>query len=65
MNAYTDMLQYKGNLAEWASNFHHNLSNFRLQALGDFEKPNVTEFLKKVFKNKCSEDMTALYETFG
>ena len=60
---YKDMVNHRKNLDEWALNFHSNLSSFR-EVLGDFDMSNVTEYLEKVFQQKCSTSLDALYETF-
>ena len=61
---YKDMVNQRKNLDEWALNFFQsNLASFR-EVLGDFDKSYVTEYLEKVFQQKCSTSLDALYETF-
>ena len=62
---YASMMRHKaeGNLEEWALNFQAHRASFEGTLVG-FGNENVTGYLKEVFKQKCSNSLNPLFETY-
>lgn len=62
---YASLMRHKAekNLEEWALNFQANKSSFE-ETLFGFGKENVTGYLNEVFKQKCSDSLVPLFETY-
>ena len=58
-----DICKHRKNLDHWATKFSPNLTSFR-EALKDFEKSNVENYLKTVFRLRCSDSLDSMYNAF-
>ena len=58
-----DIVKHRNNLVPWATKFSANLSSFN-KALKDFEKSNVENYLKTVFRLRCSDSLDSMYKAF-
>ena len=56
-------LRAEKNLSEWVNEFYKNKDNFS-EALFDFSKKNVCDYLNYVYEMKCSENMQPMFEAF-
>ena len=58
-----DIIKQRNNLVPWAKQFSSKLQSFK-QALKDFEKSNVENYLKTVFRCKCFDSLDFMYKAF-
>ena len=58
-----DIVKHRNNLVPWATKFSKNLPSFK-EALKDFEKSNVENYLKTVFRLRCSDSLDSMYKAF-
>ena len=58
-----EVVSNRNNLEQWATKFSPNFTSFK-EALKDFEMSNVENYLKSVFRLRCSDSMDSMYKAF-